>query len=408
MASQKPGRNDPCPCGSGKKYKQCCQSQHATGAAESRALPASIPDALRSGLTHHHAGRFAQAEAIYRQILRVAPNNADALNLLGALALRDGNSALAVDLLGRAVRFNQSNPEIFSNLGFALHEQGRLDAAAENYRKAIALDPNYAHAQFNLHALLLDPADMVPAIQCLRRVLAINPFDRDARYMLAVTLDYSGDAQAASAYFDTLEVGNELDRARLDGWRYLKSACRPLPRITGSLLQTFQLAFAAAPAGGLVLEFGVRHGNSIRQIAGLARQAVHGFDSFEGLPEAWHGEARGSYSTRGVMPQVSDNVTLHAGWFEHTLPAFLGRHEGPARLINVDCDMYSSTRTVLEQLAPRIVAGTVLVFDEYIGNAHWREDEFKAFQEAVAQYGWRYEYLCFSVFTKQVVVKILG
>jgi hypothetical protein len=156
----------------------------------------------------------------------------------------------------------------------------------------------------------------------------------------------------------------------------------------------------------LVLELGVRHGNTIRQIAALAQQPVHGFDSFEGLPEAWHSESKGSYTTRGVLPAVPKNVTLHAGWFEDTLPPFLAQHDGPARMINIDCDIYSSTKTVLDNLAPRIVPGTVLVFDEYIGNEHWREDEYKAFQEAVARYGWRYEYLCFSVFTKQVAVRI--
>jgi hypothetical protein len=74
--------------------------------------------------------------------------------------------------------------------------------------------------------------------------------------------------------------------------------------------------------------------------------------------------------------------------------------------VNVDCDIYSSTKTVLDLLAPRMQVGTVIIFDEYIGNAHWREDEFKAFQEAVATYGWKYEYLCFSFFTKQVAVKL--
>ena len=53
-----------------------------------------------------------------------------------------------------------------------------------------------------------------------------------------------------------------------------------------------------------------------------------------------------------------------------------------------------------------MVPGSVIVFDEYIGNEYWREDEFKAFQEAVERYGWTYEYLCFSVFTKQVAVRI--
>ena len=62
----------------------------------------------------------------------------------------------------------------------------------------------------------------------------------------------------------------------------------------------------------------------------------------------------------------------------------------------------------LELLAERIIPGTVIVFDEYIGNERWREDEFRAFQEAVVRYGWAYEYLCFSFVTKQVVVRILA
>jgi len=54
----------------------------------------------------------------------------------------------------------------------------------------------------------------------------------------------------------------------------------------------------------------------------------------------------------------------------------------------------------------QFVEGAAIVFDEYIGNEHWREDEFKAFQEAVLKNGWQYEYLCFSFFTKQVAVRI--
>jgi hypothetical protein len=48
-----------------------------------------------------------------------------------------------------------------------------------------------------------------------------------------------------------------------------------------------------------------------------------------------------------------------------------------------------------------------LLTAEYIGNQHWREDEYKAFQEAVERFGWKYEYLCFSFFTKQVALRIL-
>ena len=63
--------------------------------------------------------------------------------------------------------------------------------------------------------------------------------------------------------------------------------------------------------------------------------------------------------------------------------------------------------TILNVLGSKIQSGTVLIFDEYIGNQHWKEDEFKAFQEAVYLNQWDYEYLAFSFFTKQVVLKII-
>ena len=106
------------------------------------------------------------------------------------------------------------------------------------------------------------------------------------------------------------------------------------------------------------------------------------------------------------MPSVPQNATLHDGWFEETLPGFVKKHPEPVRFMNIDCDIYSSTKTVLELFAKQIIPGTVIVFDEYIGNERWREDEFKAFQEAVLKHGWKYEYLCFSFMTQQVVVRI--
>jgi hypothetical protein len=103
----------------------------------------------------------------------------------------------------------------------------------------------------------------------------------------------------------------------------------------------------------------------------------------------------------GIGPRSSDDLQ-----FEETLPGFVQQHPEPVRFMNIDCDIYSSTKTILENFAKQIIPGTVIVFDEYIGNEHWREDEFKAIQEAVLKYGWEYEYLCFSFMTQQVVVRI--
>lgn len=407
MDIKKIGRNDPCPCGSGKKYKHCCQRQHQQA---SPLKPDNVEPAIRKAMqqawVHHQYGRLNQAEAVCQKILHTNQKQADALHLLGIIALQNGDIDKAVLLINKAINVNPANPEYYNNLGFALHEQGKLDEAIRHYRKAIAMKPDYANAHYNLHALLLN-TDLPAATESMKKVVELQPLDTDARFILGVLLDYSGKGEAAKPQFDLVAKGANLYRARLEAWKYLSSVnARRLP-MTGSMIETFRLAIEAGNSDGLVLEFGVRFGTSIRQIAALAKQEVHGFDSFEGLPEVWHHEPKGSYTTKGVIPAVPQNVKLHAGWFEDTLPKFLKEYSGDIRFINIDCDIYSSTKTVLALLAPRIVPGTVIVFDEYIGNEHWREDEFKAFQEAVAQYGWIYEYLCFSVFTKQVAVRIL-
>jgi hypothetical protein len=94
------------------------------------------------------------------------------------------------------------------------------------------------------------------------------------------------------------------------------------------------------------------------------------------------------------------------GLFDDTLPPMLAKHAGPVRLVNVDCDLYSSTRTALTLLADRLVPGSVLVFDEYLVNDRWREDEYKAFRELVEERALRYEYLAFNLVTGQAVVRM--
>jgi Methyltransferase domain len=171
------------------------------------------------------------------------------------------------------------------------------------------------------------------------------------------------------------------------------------------------LAFALsrAPENGLVLEFGVEDGRSVNHLAKRTSRTVHGFDSFEGLPEDWSGtfEKKGSFTRKGQLPQVESNVKLHAGWFDSTLPTFLQANEGPAAFIHIDCDIYSSTRTVFELLAGRIEPGTVIVFDEYFNYPNWQEHEFKAFQEFVTGSRLRYEYAGFAIKNGHVMVRIV-
>jgi len=103
----------------------------------------------------------------------------------------------------------------------------------------------------------------------------------------------------------------------------------------------------------LYLEFGVWQGASLRTWSHLLRNplsSLHGFDSFEGLPEAWDRFPKGTFDVKGVLPQFDDpRIILHQGWFHETLPDFvLPAHE--RLLLNLDADLYSSTRYVLDTL----------------------------------------------------------
>jgi hypothetical protein len=174
--------------------------------------------------------------------------------------------------------------------------------------------------------------------------------------------------------------------------------------------EVLDLALRHLPDDGLVCEFGVFEGASINHIAArVPHRAVFGFDSFEGLPEHWRESfGPGMFTTGGRLPEVRPNVRLLKGWFDETLPPFVARHPGPVALLHVDCDLYSSTKCVLEHLGGSLVPGSVVVFDEYFNYPGWERHEFRAFSEFVAARRLRYEYLAYNRLHEQVAVRVTG
>jgi predicted O-methyltransferase YrrM len=167
-------------------------------------------------------------------------------------------------------------------------------------------------------------------------------------------------------------------------------------------------AVEQATLPGLYLEFGVEKGASINWMAQRTDRIINGFDSFEGLPEDWAGtfERRGKFSRRGQVPKVAPNVRLHTGWFDKTLPEFLRGTSENVALLHVDCDIYSSTKTIFDLLGDRLRPGTVIVFDEYFNYPNWQKHEFRAFQEFVGRTGLAYDYAGFCVKDGHVVTKV--
>jgi hypothetical protein len=143
----------------------------------------------------------------------------------------------------------------------------------------------------------------------------------------------------------------------------------------------------------LYLEFGVWRGETMRYVAkqfGNPATQLHGFDSFEGLPERWNVAAdTGCFSTSGALPEIDDpRVEFHKGWFQQTLPGFeLPSHE--VLIINLDADLYSSTTCVLDHLEGAIVPGTYLYFDEFSDRQH----EMRAFDEFLNRTRMRFDLL---------------
>ena len=159
---------------------------------------------------------------------------------------------------------------------------------------------------------------------------------------------------------------------------------------------------------GLYLEFGVYSGRSINHISSIMKDSiVYGFDSFEGLPEDWRpGFRKGKFAV-DKLPSVNSNVELIKVWFDETLDTFLQSHTQDCAFIHVDCDLYSSTKTIFNSLRSRIKPGTVIVFDEYFNYPDWENGEFKAFQEFISESGLKYNYISYNRNHQQCAVKII-
>src|SRR5690349_14403638 len=105
---------------------------------------------LSEAQQHHQAGRFVDAEKIYRRILAQDPNNIEALHLLGVLAMQTGHANAAVDLIQTALRRRNNWPEALNNLGLAYTKQGNPAAAVDAFHRALAANAVMPEAHFNL------------------------------------------------------------------------------------------------------------------------------------------------------------------------------------------------------------------------------------------------------------------
>lgn len=131
------------------------------------------------------------------------------------------------------------------------------------------------------------------------------------------------------------------------------------------------------------VEFGVGAGRSLKILRSLLPLRAHlwGFDSWKGLREPWLHHPSGHH--KYPMPTLfrgDSRITLVSGYFEDTLPQWVEDRD-QLSVIHFDCDLYSSTKTILESVNHLIRAGTILLFDEIYNFPGWETYEWKAFSE---------------------------
>lgn len=146
----------------------------------------------------------------------------------------------------------------------------------------------------------------------------------------------------------------------------------------------------------LWLEFGVASGGTVNYISKFTEETVHGFDSFLGLPEKWRdGFEVGAFNLDGNLPEVNPNVSLIKGLFQDTLPAFLTEQSKKISFMHIDCDLYSSTKYILNTVKPYLQEGCIIIFDELVNYPGFDGEtgELKAFYEFITENVVNYEWI---------------
>ena len=147
-------------------------------------------------------------------------------------------------------------------------------------------------------------------------------------------------------------------------------------------------------------EFGVSYGTSTKTLLNYLPElgTLHLFDSFEGLPEDWidfNGRLRkkGTYAVNKIPDFHDPRTKYYIGLFESTIPYFVKKHSDPLAFIHVDCDIYSSTKDIFNNIDSLIIPGTIILFDDYYNYPTYFKHEYKAFMEYIENYNRKFKYL---------------
>jgi len=174
MVSPPASRNAPCPCGSGKRYKDChgaLSSAPADNGTVGRSAVDVLLDLARSALA---SGDHSGAASLWQQVLAADPDHAEANFHVANVAREGGDSRAAIAGYERALRSAPGNAAALNNLGLALEAVGEHQRALECYQKILSADPQQADALGNLASALFQRDEFHASASVYDRLTAIR------------------------------------------------------------------------------------------------------------------------------------------------------------------------------------------------------------------------------------------
>jgi tetratricopeptide (TPR) repeat protein len=223
----KPGRNDPCPCGSGKKYKRCCAELSGVGVQAASPAPTVDVNGLSALM---NTGQYSQVEMRTRPLLELHPDLGSLWKLHAGALMLQGKDSLAA--MQRASELLPMDAEMHFHLGNARHDHGDLAGAAASLRRALALKADFAEAHDSLGAALQEAGQPASAAASFRRALELRPGFAEAHGNLGNALVDLGQLEDAVYHYrrmlnlrpDLAEAHNNLGNALLSLRRFEEAA----------------------------------------------------------------------------------------------------------------------------------------------------------------------------------------
>lgn len=142
--------------------------------------PTSLNVLIERAIAHHRVGQLPEAEALYREVLRLMPDHPDALHLLGVMATQAGEYDVALKLIDRSIQINPSFADAWNNRGNALYKLHRYELALESYDKGLLLKPDDAASYNNRCNALYALGDYQRALESCNRAIQLNPHIAEA------------------------------------------------------------------------------------------------------------------------------------------------------------------------------------------------------------------------------------